>query len=134
VQTVGEVREGAFNPATLREFGSPTQHNTTSQPVHESPAAPATSAVGGIVNSIAAAIPSSEAVHEQLEQAKASISKLNGQADDGLRQRKGGSMDQQRLGGGQSTMSMQQSAPNGVPVPMVAALCLMCFLVAYLLF
>lgn len=150
-QNLGEIREGAFNPATLhQQIGLATpvhsQHAHSPQPIQESPAQraetaqPATSAIAGIVDSIASVLPSAEDVQASLESAKETVGNLVGQGQDhqGMRQRKATDAVNQdanaRFGSGHTSMGMQQGAPSGVPVPMVAALCLMCFLVAYLLF
>ncbi|KAK3620582.1 phosphatidylinositol-binding protein scs2 [Elasticomyces elasticus] len=77
-------------------------------------------------------------LQQQLDAANAKIKQLSEQATDGLRQRNiiGGA----ESGDGKSTTAkMSQSlqnapAPGGVPVQIVAALCLLCFLIAYLFF
>jgi len=135
---VGEVREGAFDLSTLHQQHVPeTQRTAETQPIHDSSAAAhaSTGVVAGVVDSIASVLPSSEDVHAQLEQAKATIANLTGQANQGLRQRKNEAVSQDATHrGGQTSMGMRHAPPSGVPVPMVAALCLMCFLIAYLLF
>lgn len=102
-------------------------------PAHST--APAATGVSAIVESIAAVLPSSEDVHAQLEQAKATIARLTSQTQEqGLRQRKTEAFSGTERSRGGTTTGVQQGTPNGVPVPMVAALCLMSFLIAYLLF
>ncbi|EME44799.1 hypothetical protein DOTSEDRAFT_152837 [Dothistroma septosporum NZE10] len=71
-------------------------------------------------------------LRRQLDEAKATISRLQTQASEGLRQRKTG---------GETTTAQKsgpgiQNAPpaGGVPVQIVAGLCLLCFLIAYLFF
>jgi hypothetical protein len=83
-------------------------------------------------SSIAAAIPTSaEELKAQLADAKATIARLTEQQ--GLRQRKGG---EKKADGesGAPRLDMQQAPAGGVPVPVVAGLCLFSFLLAYLLF
>jgi hypothetical protein len=102
---------------------------------------PATSGgVGATVSAAAArvsnAIPmSQEDLRVQLEEAKATISRLTAQASEatGLRQRKTESTPQ---GKSQlATATHTQTTPaGGVPVPITAGLCLLSFLLAYFLF
>jgi hypothetical protein len=102
---------------------------------------PATS--GGVAATVSAAatrvsnaIPvSQEDMRAQLEEAKATISRLTVQASEasGLRQRKTeptqGSKSQL------ATATQPQTTPaGGVPVPITAGLCLLSFLLAYFLF
>jgi hypothetical protein len=70
----------------------------------------------------------------QLEEAKATISRLTAQASEatGLRQRKtDSSQGKSQL----ATATQPQTTPaGGVPVPITAGLCLLSFLLAYFLF
>jgi len=92
------------------------------------------SSLAAAANSVASVIPMSmEDLKAQLADAQATISSLTSQAQDTLlRQRKtdpsAGSSSQT------TTYNASASQPSGVPVPIVAALCLMSFLLAYLLF
>jgi len=135
---VGEVREGAFDLSSLHQPHVPANVLTAeTQLVHDSPAESqgvVADVVDNVVETIASIMPSAEDVHAGVEQAKATIANLTGQADQGLRQRRNEAVSHDATRGGQTTMGMQHAPPSGVPVPMVAALCLMCFLIAYLLF
>lgn len=91
-----------------------------------------------MLDSTTAAIASTTGISEsdlkrQLEEAKATISRLQTQAAEqtGLRQRKTGAD-----AAGKTQPTTLQAAPpaGGVPVQIVAALCLLCFLIAYLFF
>lgn len=89
----------------------------------------------GFGAAVTSAIPTStEELQAQLAEAQATISRLTSQAAEsvGLRQRKGdaGSATSSRS----TAYGSQQTAPSGVPVPIAAALCLLSFLLAYLLF
>lgn len=91
--------------------------------------------VGAAAAGIASAIPNNtEELKAQLEDAKASIARLTKQVQDqGLRQRNtGGAQEKSTVG--EVATSVQQNTPNGVPVPVTAALCLLSFLLAYLFF
>ncbi len=96
------------------------------------------SLLGAAVSSIAAAVPSSDDIHAQLESAKATIARMTSQTQEqGLRQRKSDAVTQDskgRISSGTAGMGVPQGSPTGVPVPIVAALCLLSFLLAYLLF
>ena len=99
-------------------------------------ASTATAAAGGAAAAVKNAVPTStDEAKTQLENANAKIAQLTEQLKDqtGLRQRKGFSDDKSSVGGG-SLATQQQHTPSGVPVPIVAALCLISFLLAYLLF
>ena len=84
---------------------------------------------------IASAIPTSgEDLSAQLAEAKAQIQKLKDRlADQGLRQRKiGGETEKSAAPALQQQHA--QSVESGVPVQMVAGLCLLSFLIAYFFF
>lgn len=87
------------------------------------------------LGAIASAIPTSaEELKAQLAEAQATISRLTTQAQDSvLRSRKTDGGVQERSSTSTS-YGTQQATPSGVPVPIVAALCLLSFLLAYLLF
>ena len=98
------------------------------------------STISAAASSVANAIPTSgEDVRAQLAEAKAMISKLQQQAEEqGLRQRKSDAVVQdsrERISTGTTGMGIQQApATTGVPVQIVAALCLLSFLLAYFFF
>lgn len=92
---------------------------------------PATSSsISGAAAAISNAVPTSnEEIKQQLAEAKAQIVKLKESlADSGLRQRK-----MQEAGEKLQTV-MPQSGESGVPLQMVAGLCLLSFLLAYFFF
>ncbi|CAK3866480.1 Vesicle-associated membrane -associated [Lecanosticta acicola] len=78
---------------------------------------------------------SQDDMRRQLDEAKATIARLQQQAAEstGLRQRKTGG---ETTTANKTQPASMQSAPpaGGVPVQIVAALCLICFLIAYLFF
>ncbi|KAI4223959.1 MAG: hypothetical protein L6R36_005032 [Xanthoria steineri] len=91
------------------------------------------------VSNIAQAVPTSgEDLRAQLADAKATISRLTQQAkEQGLRQRKADAVNQdsrERITTGTTGMGVQQQPADGVPVQLVAALCLLSFLLAYFFF
>ena len=116
-QHLGDARASAFNPAT----SSPQNRITAA------------------ASSIANAIPTSgEDFKAQLAEAKAQIVKLKEQAEEQvLRQRNSDAVNKdsrERIGTGSTGMGVQQQLAEGVPVPIVAALCLLSFLLAYFFF
>ncbi|KAK3114552.1 phosphatidylinositol-binding protein scs2 [Teratosphaeriaceae sp. CCFEE 6253] len=87
----------------------------------------------------AVGLPSSQSqLQSQLDAANAQVKSLQAQATEGLRQRNiigGGSGAEGESKGASMSQSLQHApAPGGVPVQLVAALCLLCFLLAYLFF
>lgn len=79
---------------------------------------------------------SSDELKAQLESANATILRLKEQIQDnsGLRQRKGDASAADIDTTTRQPSTAMDQAPSGVPVPVVAALCLVSFLLAYLLF
>ena len=83
---------------------------------------------------VASAVPSNQdELKQQLEQAKATIASLQAQAADGMRQRKPQEAAEKAVNSVQQSMQ-NAPAPGGVPIQIVAGLCLLCFLIAYLFF
>lgn len=126
-QHLGDARASAYNPATSNPQNS------------------VAGALSSVVNaipttaSVANAMPiSGEDIKAQLAEAKAQIVKLKEQAEETvLRQRKSDAANKdsgERFSTGMKGMGMQQQPAEGVPVPIVAALCLLSFLLAYFLF
>jgi len=122
------------------QFGSPSAHtpaNTStstratsgSQAATPSPAEPS-STMGTAYAAVTNAVPTSSAeLQEQLAAAKAQISNLTGQlSDPQLRQRK------VQEASDKMQAVVQQTNETGVPVQIVAGLCLLSFLIAYLFF
>jgi hypothetical protein len=89
-----------------------------------------TTGVAAAASAVAASVPSStEELKEQLAAARAQIQKLSGQLQDPqFRQRK-----MQEANEKVQTV-VQQSQESGVPLQIVAGLCLLSFLIAYLFF
>jgi hypothetical protein len=121
-------------------FGSPSPHTpattpavsksvSESKPATSSSAEPA-STPGNVHAAVTNVAPiSTEELQEQLAAAKAQIAKLTSQLNDPqLRQRK-----VQEASEKMQTV-VQQSNESGVPVQIVAGLCLLSFLIAYLFF
>jgi hypothetical protein len=114
-KNLGEIKDEAYNPATSGGVGA---------------------TVSAAAARVSNAIPvSQEDLRIQLEEAKATISRLTAQASEasGLRQRKTESTldSKSQL----STATHAQTAPaGGVSVQITALLCLLSFLVAYFLF
>ena len=77
-------------------------------------------------------------LQKQLDAAKATIVTLQQKAEEqGLRQRKSDAVNQdskERITTGTTGMGIQQQPADGVPVQIVAALCLLSFLLAYFFF
>ena len=101
-------------------------------------AASTQSTVGAAAFSVANLVPTSgDDLRTQLAQAKATIARMTQQSEEqGLRQRKTDAVNQdsrERITTGTTDMGIQQPA-DGVPVQIVAALCLLSFLLAYFLF
>ena len=99
----------------------------------------ASSTVGTAASNLTAAIPTSgEDLRAQLAQAKQKIVTLTSQMEEqGLRQRKADVVNQdarERITTGTTGMGVQQQPADGVPVQIVAALCLLSFLLAYFFF
>ena len=86
----------------------------------------------------AAASSTSETLQQQLEAAKATIAQLRDQMrDDGVRERKGSAVKQDaqdRATTGTTGLGVPTQPADGVPVQIVAALCLLSFLLAYFFF
>ena len=118
-KNIGNARESASNPASEGGIQS---------------------AISAAASSVVNAVPTSgEDVRAQLAEARATITKLRQQAEEQvLRQRKNDAVLQdsrERITTGTTGMGvLQQPAPTGVPVQIVAALCLLSFLLAYFLF
>jgi hypothetical protein len=87
-------------------------------------------------SSTAAALPTSQDdLKQQLSEANAKIARLQEQVVEGIRQRKPQEAASKAVESAkQSMQTAQQQAPAGVPVAIVAGLCLFCFLIAYLFF
>lgn len=97
------------------------------------------STLGAAASNVANVIPTSgDDLRAQLSEAKETILKLRQQGDEqSLRQRTVEAVNQdsrERITTGTTDMSIQQQTADGVPVQIVAALCLLSFLLAYFFF
>jgi len=121
------------------QFGSPSAHTpattsasskAASEPKAVAPApVDASSTISNASSAVTNALPSSEELREQLAAARAQISRLTNQLNDPqLRQRK-----VQEASEKMQTV-VQQTNESGIPVQIVAGLCLLSFLIAYLFF
>jgi hypothetical protein len=87
----------------------------------------------GIAAAVSSAIPTSQDdVRRQLEDAKATIARLQEQATSGLRQRNVAGSGEKSTA--QSGLATKAGSTGGVSVQIVALLCLLCFLIAYFFF
>ena len=132
----------AVTPSTrsANATGSEPFNDTKSTAESASNAAASTqSTVGAAASSVANLVPTSgDDLRAQLAQAKATIARMTQQSEEqGLRQRKTDAVNQdsrERITTGTTGMGIQQQPADGVPVQIVAALCLLSFLLAYFLF
>ncbi|GAB7355041.1 hypothetical protein MBLNU459_g5641t1 [Dothideomycetes sp. NU459] len=131
-----QTPQRSVEPAAL---STPDQRsvNTASDSVYNP--TPERSTISAAAQSVASAIPTSaDQLKAQLAEAQATISRLRQSADDqGLRQRKTDAINQdskERISTGTTGMGVLQQPSSGVPVQVVAGLCLLCFLVAYFFF
>ncbi|GAM84284.1 hypothetical protein ANO11243_022780 [Dothideomycetidae sp. 11243] len=110
---LGDAVNSASNPATARY-----------------------STFGSAAETVTNAIPTSgEDLKAQLAEAKATIARLQTQAQDSvLRQRKTESSSKGSTEKASNGLGLQQAPAGGVPVQVAAGLCLLCFLVAYFFF
>ncbi|KAL2042204.1 hypothetical protein N7G274_004692 [Stereocaulon virgatum] len=137
----GSPQAEAVTPAA-RSMAPDTQTSSTRQTVAETAsnaAASVQSTVSSAATTVVNAVPKSgEDLQAQLAQAKATILRLTQQNEEqGLRQRKTDAVNQdsrERITTGTTGMGVQQQPRDGVPVQIVAALCLLSFLLAYFLF
>ena len=138
----GSPNAEAVTP-NLRSYTQPeSQATNQSRGLIDTPnsAAASTSAsVSGAVANIANSVPTTtEELQNQLAQAKAQIAKLTSSTNDqGTRQRKADTAVQdarERITTGTTGMGVQQQPADGIPVQIVAALCLLSFLLAYFFF
>ncbi|KAG2162745.1 VAMP-associated protein [Aureobasidium pullulans] len=114
---LGDAVDSARNPATDRSTYS---DSTTTQ---------------SFINSIPT---SADDVKAKLAEAQATIARMSQERDDqGLRQRKTDAVNQdskERISAGTTGLGVQKAPTGGVPVQVVAGLCLLCFLIAYFFF
>ncbi|KAL9126292.1 MAG: hypothetical protein Q9217_004641 [Psora testacea] len=137
----GSPHQEAVTPNT-RSIPTESRPSTDTKSVAESltnAAASASSTMGVAASSVAHTFPtSSEELKAQLAQAKDIIASLTSQVEEqGLRQRKMDAVNQdsrERITTGTTGMGVQQQPADGVPVQIVAALCLLSFLLAYFFF
>jgi hypothetical protein len=115
---LGEIVQTASNPATDR-YTTYSDSSTTQS----------------FMNSIPT---STDYVKAKLAEAQATIARMSQERDEqGLRQRKTDAVNQdskERISAGTTGLGVQKAPAGGVPVQIVAALCLLCFLIAYFFF
>ncbi|KAI7010211.1 hypothetical protein KC355_g6275 [Hortaea werneckii] len=88
-----------------------------------------------MLSSVSTALPTNrEDLQRQLETANAKIKQLQEQASEGLRQRKVAGAEAGTPGSSTGTGLQNPPAPGGVSIPIVAVLCVLCFLLAYFFF
>ena len=129
---VGSVSRPESHPAESKHLGD------TVESAHNPATSGQQSTVAAAASGVANVIPTSSAeLKAQLAEAKATISKLRQQAEQGLRQRKSDAVNQdskERITMETTGMGVQQAPAGGVPVQIVAGLCLLSFLLAYFFF
>lgn len=110
---------------------TPQRGNEKSLLNNETPSGSALSSTTAAISSVTGV--SQKDLERQLQEAKDTISRLQTQAAEqtGLRQRK---TDGKAEGGATTTLQQQAPPAGGVPVQIVALLCLISFIIAYLLF
>ncbi|KAL2059120.1 hypothetical protein ABVK25_000412 [Lepraria finkii] len=127
------------NTRSMAPDSQPSSTNETMAETASNAAASAQSTVSSAATTVVNAVPkSSEDLQAQLAQAKATILRLTQQNEEQvLRQRKTDAVNQdfrERITTGTTGMGVQKQPGDGVPVQIVAALCLLSFLLAYFLF
>lgn len=94
----------------------------------------AAAGLGGAAAAVSNSIPrNQEDLQAQLDSANATIQKLRADAAEGLRQRKPQEAAQKAVESVQQSLQ-NAPAPGGVPIQYVAALCFLCFVLAWLFF
>lgn len=139
-QRTGPVSEPRDRPLDNKHLGDAVNsaNNPSASPASTYSAAPAHQAGGVSETAAHMGLPTSqEELKRQLNEAKATIARLQNQVQEssGLRQRKA---ETSAVGGEKSgSAAQQQLAPQssgGVPIVYVVLLCLACFLLAFFLF
>lgn len=124
----GPVSRPESKPADNRHLGDAVNsaHNPATEPY----------TIGSAASAVASAIPTSQdELKQQLADAKAQITRLQAQAQESvLRQRKTEASSKDSKDRVTSGLGVQQAPASGVPVQVVAGLCLLCFLIAYFFF
>ena len=133
-----EQATGSSSRATVPDATSHPNSSTIADNASNA-ATQAQTTVSNATSAVLTSIPTSnDDLRAQLAQARASIVKLRQQMEEqGLRQRKTDAVNQdskERITTGTTGMGVQQQPGDGVPVQIVAALCLLSFLLAYFLF
>lgn len=127
---VGPVSRSESRPADSTNLSDTTKSSYN-------PAKEDQSAFSAAASTVKNSIPtSSEELQAQLSEAQNTILRLKTQATEGLRNRsKGGANQDSKEKGALGAAGMVQQTPaSGVPVQIVAALCLLSFLLAYFFF
>ena len=131
VGAVGSVSKPESKPEGAKDLGQIRDSATNPAPSNQS-------AIGAAVSSVSNAVPTSSGdVKSQLAEAKATITRLRQQVEEqGLRQRKsdGAQGSKENTAAGTTGQGIQRVHASGVPVQIVAGLCLLSFLLAYFFF
>lgn len=132
------VANPATNSTNARSTAIPMDSGAVQEPT-SNVASTAQSSLFNAASSVTNTLPTSgDDVRQQLADAKATIARLTDQAQEQvLRQRKSDAVNQdskERITTGTTGMGVQQQPADGVPVQIVAALCLLSFLLAYFFF
>ncbi|EKG21325.1 Major sperm protein [Macrophomina phaseolina MS6] len=125
--TAGSVSRSDSRPTSSKHTGDAV--SSSFNPANQS-------TIGAAVSNVTNAIPTStDELKAQLQEARATIARLEQQAASasGLRQRKGESASSNSKSE-TSNLAVQQAPAGGVPVQIVAGLCLFSFLLAYFFF
>ncbi|KAI4256089.1 MAG: hypothetical protein LQ352_002245 [Teloschistes flavicans] len=121
--------------ANLSTNGKAETNQINNESIASKSKATASTAASGIANTVPTP---GDDLKGQLADAQATIQRLKEQTEEqGLRQRKSDAVNQdarERITTGTTGMGVQQQPADGVPVQIVAALCLLSFLLAYFLF
>ncbi|KAL9102789.1 MAG: hypothetical protein Q9163_002107 [Psora crenata] len=127
------------NTRSIPTESRPSTETKSMQELATYTAASASSTIGGAASYVANSVPTSgEDVKAQLAPASKKIASINSQIEDqGLRQRRTDAVDpdsRERISTGTTAMGVQQQPATGVPVKVVAVLCLLSFLLGYFFF
>ena len=130
-----DVPPPAYRSPSPTAYGSP---EPTSSQVQQQQASQSDSKAPTTVESVSNAVSNAasatqETLQQQLDAARETIRSLQRQAEEGLKQRKIAAEGSQP-GGGQALGTQIAQGVEGVPVQIVAALCLLSFLLAYFFF
>jgi hypothetical protein len=121
---------------TITSPARPEEHETKPELTEEPETTPSTIPVPSIAQVKSTASETYEELKSRLAQAEATIASLRDQATSGLKQRKhiASTSDEKSAGPTQALAQAQRQGTEGVPIQIVATLCLVSFLLAYFFF